>query len=105
VLHSLTAIFPLLGQETAQNILAHSWALGDGLLMISSAPKASPNRLAGTLSIALAERGRPLRHCKFWRRKCKIWCTEANDDELIESHFTSREGTFFNPWLVAHLEA
>lgn len=38
---------------------------------------------------------------KALRRIHTVRCAEANDDELIESHFTSGEGTFFNPWLAA----
>lgn len=38
---------------------------------------------------------------KALRRIRTVRCAEASDDELIESHFTSREGSFFNPWLAA----
>ena len=38
---------------------------------------------------------------KALRRIHTVRCAEANDDELIESRFISREATFFNPWLAA----
>ena len=38
---------------------------------------------------------------KALRRIHTVRCAEANDDELIESRFISREATIFNPWLRA----
>lgn len=37
---------------------------------------------------------------KALRRIHTVRCAEANDDELVESRFISREATFFNPWLA-----